>query len=236
MHQIFSFALFRPILPALLIALFSLPVQADEHPRLPTVDLSAEASRDAPNDLASATVYFEDTHSHPAELAQRVNRAIAEAFEQIRAYPDVKAASSGIRTWPVHSRDGRTIDAWRMRSDISLETTNVAALSELLGKLQTGLAIGGLSMQPAPETRNAVADLAAEDALRAFQARARAISDTLGRDFRIRSLSVNYGGFMPPPYPVMRSAMMAEAASAPVLESGESRVSVTVTGTIELLD
>jgi predicted secreted protein len=236
MRQAFHLVLFRPVLAALLITLFSVPVLGNDERPLPTVDLSAEASRDAPNDLASATVYFEDTHTHPAELAQRVNRAIAEAFDQIRSYPDIKASSTGIRTSPVHSRDGRTIDAWRMRSDISLETTNVAALSELLGKLQAGLAIGGLSMQPAPATRDATADLAAQDALRAFQARARSIADALGRDYRIRSLSVNYGGFMPPPYPVMRSAMMAEAASAPVLEGGESRVSVTVTGTIELLD
>lgn len=236
MRHAFGLTVIRRLIPALLIAFVIVPAQAGDQPRLPTVDLAAEASRDAPNDLATATVYFEDTHSHPAELAQRVNRAIADAFEQIRAYPDIKAASSGIRTSPVHSRDGRTIDAWRMRSDISLETTNIAALSELLGKLQTGLAIGGLSMQPSPGTRNAAADLAAEEALHAFQARARAIADTLGRDYRIRSLSVNYGGFMPPPYPVMRSAMMAEAASMPVLEGGESRISVTVTGTIELLD
>lgn len=236
MRHAFGPITLRRLLPALLIAFVTLPAMAGDQPRLPTVDLSAEASRDAPNDLATATVYFEDTHSQAAELAQRVNRAIAEAFEQIRAYPDIKAVSSGIRTSPVHSQDGRTIDTWRMRADISLETTHIAALSELLGKLQTGLAIGGLSMQPSPESRNTAADQAAEEALHAFQARARAIADTLGRDYRIHSLSVNYGGFIPPPYPVMRSAIMAAPASAPVLEGGESRVSVTVTGTIELLD
>lgn len=239
MTQSCRLTLSRLLLPALAIVLYALPALANEHQsRLPTVNLSAEASREAPNDLATATVYFEDTHTQPAELAQRVNLAIAAAFEQIRAYPDIKANSSGIRTSPVYSRDGRSIDAWRMRADISLETTNTAALSELLGKLQTGMAIGGLSMQPSPETRNAAADLAAEEALRAFQARARAIADTLGRDYRIHSLSVNYGGYMPPPFPMMRSEMMAAPAmaSAPVLEAGESRVSVSVTGTIELLD
>ena len=236
-----SMSLCRPLLTALtalaLLVAPAAPSFADNTPRHPTVDLSAEASREAPNDLARASVYFEDTDAAPAALAQRVNRAVAAAFEQIRAYPDIKASSSGISTWPVHSRDGRNIDAWRMRSEITLETTNVAALSELLGKLQTGLAVANLTMQPSAETRASAADLAAKDALHAFQARAQAIADTLGRDYRIRNLSVNYGGmFTPPPYPMMRSAMVAEAAPAPVLEGGESRITVSVTGTIELLE
>ncbi|MDV7400763.1 SIMPL domain-containing protein, partial [Arthrospira platensis SPKY1] len=88
MRHAFGPITLRRLLPALLIAFVTLPAMAGDQPRLPTVDLSAEASRDAPNDLATATVYFEDTHSQAAELAQRVNRAIAEAFEQIRAYPD----------------------------------------------------------------------------------------------------------------------------------------------------
>ncbi|MCB1945553.1 MAG: cyclic nucleotide-binding protein, partial [Thauera sp.] len=62
------------------------------------------------------------------------------------------------------------------------------------------------------------------------------IADTLGRRYRIAHLAVGDHGLQPPPMPRMRAAVMAaEAAPAP-LEGGESRVSVHVSGRIELLD
>jgi predicted secreted protein len=123
-----------------------------------------------------------------------------------------------------------------MRSELRLESTDTAAMSELVGKLQETLALAQLSMEPAPETRRkAVADVTV-DALRAFEVRARLIADTLGRRYRIAHLSVADHGLQPPPMPRMRAAVMAaEAAPAP-LEGGESRVSVHVSGRIELLD
>ncbi len=201
-----------------------------------TVDLSAEASRPAPNDLARATAYFEATDRNPASLAATVNREIAAALEQIRKVPGIQASTSGISTWPVHSKNGHTIEAWRMRSSITLETRDIPALSELLGKLQENLAVTSLVMQPAPETRAATADLAATDAIHAFEARAKRIAEVLGKDYRIRSLSVNYGSSQPI-YPVMRSmALMAESAAPAPLEGGESEIVVGVSGTIELVD
>lgn len=201
-----------------------------------TIDLSAEARRAAPNDLAQVTAYFESTDADPAVLSQAVNRVIADALELIKRYPDVKASTSGINTWPVHSKNGRTIEAWRMRSAISLESTDIPALSDLLGQLQASLAVDRLVMQPSPETRNKTADLAATDAIRAFEARALSVADTLGKGYRIRHLSINYGNAQGPMYPVMRSAMMAADSAPAPLEGGESQVVVNVSGTIELTD
>ena len=101
---------------------------------------------------------------------------------------------------------------------------------------QETLALAHLTMEPAPETRRkAVADVTV-DALRSFEARAKLIADTLGRRYRIAHLTVGDHGLQPPPMPRMRAAVMAaEAAPAP-LEGGESRVSVHVSGRIELLD
>lgn len=200
------------------------------------IELSAEASRRAPNDLAIATAYFEAADSDPAALSRRVNSAIAAALELSKSYSGVQASSAGVSTWPVHTKDGQTIEAWRMRSTIRLESRDIPALSELLGELQQTLAVSSVAMQPAPETRNSTADLAALDAIRAFEARARTIAEAFGKQYRIRSISVNYGGLPPPIMPMMRAgAFAAEAVAAP-LEGGESDVLVGVTGTIELLD
>jgi predicted secreted protein len=52
-----------------------------------TVDLTAEASRPAANDMVRATVFAEASGSNPAELARRVNQDIAEGLKVIKARP-----------------------------------------------------------------------------------------------------------------------------------------------------
>ncbi|HJV24269.1 MAG TPA: SIMPL domain-containing protein [Aromatoleum sp.] len=202
--------------------------------RLPTIELSADASRSAPNDQATATMYLQADDKTPAALSRQVNSVIAAALEQARAYPTVRTRTAATTTSPIYSKEARRIDGWRMRSELQLESRDLPALTELLGKLQGSLALSSLVMQPSPETRKTAADLAAADALRAFQGRAQSIAGALGKTYRIRHLSVAYGNAPRPPYPVMRAnAVSMEAAAVPA-EAGESDVTVTVSGTIEL--
>ena len=222
---------------ATLTALQSAAAVAADTPAPPTVELSAEAGGAAANDLAVAVLYAERSGASAAAVAHEVNRDIAAALELARTQGAVKVQSGNVSTWPVYGKDGQgRIAAWRMRSELRLESTDTAAMSELVGKLQETLALAHLTMEPAPETRRkAVADVTV-DALRAFEARAKLIADTLGRRYRIAHLTVGDHGLQPPPMPRMRAAVMAaEAAPAP-LEGGESRVSVQVSGRIELLD
>ncbi|MBK9085384.1 MAG: SIMPL domain-containing protein [Sterolibacteriaceae bacterium] len=199
------------------------------------IDLSAEANRNAPNDLARANAYFEAQDANPGELARRVNRTIAGGLETAKAYPAVKTRSGSTTTWPVYGKNARNIEGWRMRSEILLETRDTAALSELLGKLQSTLAIGQLTLLPAPETRKKAEDEATLDAIAAFQARAALIARAMGKSHRVRQMSVNTGGARPI-YPMARAvamSKMAEAEPAPI-EAGDSLVTVTITGQIEL--
>ena len=222
---------------AALAALQSAPALAADTANPPTVELAAEASGPAANDLAVAVLYAERSGTSAAAVAREVNRDIAAALELSRAQGAVKVQSGNVSTWPVYGKDGQgRIAAWRMRSELRLESTDTAAMSELVGKLQETLALAQLSMEPAPETRRkAVADVTV-DALRAFEVRARLIADTLGRRYRIVHLSVADHGLQPPPMPRMRAAVMAAEATPAPLEGGESRVSVQVSGRIELLD
>ncbi|SIQ58609.1 Predicted secreted protein [Aromatoleum tolulyticum] len=201
-----------------------------------TVELSADARRAAANDLAIATLYFQADDRNPGALARQVNTAIAAALEQARGYATVKAKSAGTATFPVYGKEGRRIEGWRMRTDIQLESRDLPALTELVGKLQGTLALSGLILQPSPETRKSTADLAATDAIRAFQERAGAIAATLNKPWRIRHLSVAHGGSPRPPFPAARAAAFAAEASPMPVEAGETEIIVTVSGTIELTD
>jgi predicted secreted protein len=197
-----------------------------------TVELSAEASRPAANDLAQAVVSAEASGTSPAELSKQVNQAIADALKAAKAYPAVKAKSGSTSTYPVYAKNGR-IESWRMRSDLSLESGDTASLSELLGRLQASLGVTNLHMAPSPETRRKAENEAMLDAVTLFKARAKLLADSLGKNYSMKQLSVSTGGRFTPPVMRAAKAMSAEAAPMP-LESGESLVTVSVSGKIEI--
>ena len=200
------------------------------------VDLSAEASRPAANDMVRASVYSEVSGKNPAELAQRVNADVAEALKFIHTKAGVAVKSGQQSTYPVYGQ-AQKIDGWRMRSELVLESKEQASVSDLLGKLQQmRLAVGDVSLLPSPETRRKVEDEATREAIRAFQSRAAVIAEQLGKGWKIKQLNVQQGGGMPMPMMrASRAAMVADAAPAP-LEAGESLVTTHVSGQIELAD
>jgi len=200
------------------------------------IELAAEASRPAANDMVRASIYSESTGSNPAEVARRVNQEIAEALKVIRDKPAVSVKSGQQSSYPVYGKEQK-IESWRMRSELILESKELATVSELIGKLQQmRLALGSVSQMPSPGTRRQVEDETTRDAIRAFQSRAAVVADQLGKTWKIKQLNIQQGGNTP--MPIMRAsrgAMSADAAPAP-LEAGESQVTTTISGQIELAE
>ena len=220
------------LLPAILLACTTAQAAEAAKGQGGTVDLSAEASRTAANDLARATAYTEATDASPKELAGRVNGAMARALEIVRAYPGIKAQTSSQRSWPQYDKSGR-ITAWHMRSDLQLETRDIAALSELLGKLQATMGVSQIAFMPSPETRHKAEDAAIVDGIAAFESRARLVATSMHSRYRIRQMSVGAGSTRPPFFPMARSAV---SDSAMPLEAGDSQITITVSGQIELME
>lgn len=224
-----------PLLALSLMVPGTAPAEPVTRAQVTLVDLAADASRSAPNDLARASAYFEAQDANAGELARRVNRAIAGGLQTAKPYPAVKAQSGTTSTSPVYGKNGRSIEAWRMRSELLLESRDTAALSELLGKLQATLAIGQLTLQPAPETRKKAEDEATLEAIAAFQARATLIAKAMSKTFRVRQMSINAGGGGRPPVFMMEQSKMMSAAAEPMpVEAGETLLTVNITGQIEL--
>lgn len=200
------------------------------------VDLSAEASRPAANDMVRASIYSEASGKNPAELAQRVNADIAEALKLIRAKTGVTVKSGQQATYPVYGQTQK-IDSWRMRSELLLESKDQGSVSELLGKLQQmRLAVANVTVLPSPETRRQVEDDTTREAIHAFQRRATVIAEQLGKGWKIKQLNVQQGGALPQPMMMSRAAVMVDAAPPAPLEAGESVVTTNVSGQIELAD
>jgi predicted secreted protein len=184
--------------------------------------------------MARVSVYAEASGASPGEIAQKVNSAIDAALKTVKTFPGVKTQTGGMSTYPSYEKHGR-ITGWRMRSALELEARDMAKLSGLMGRLQETLAVGRISLLPSPETLKQCEDEATLEALAAFQAKAKLIADALKKPFRVRQMNISSGS-RPPERPLMMRAARAdaaEAAPAPV-EAGESMVSITISGQIEL--
>lgn len=201
------------------------------------IDLSAEASRPAANDMVRASVFSEASGSNPADLARQVNGNIAEALKMIRDKKGVIVKTGSQSTYPIYTQ-ARKIDGWRMRSELLIESKDFGAVSELLGRLQQmRLAVGDITQMPSPETRRQAEDEAMREAIRAFQNRAAVVAEQLGKDWKVKQMHINQGGGNP--VPVLRgarSAMMAADAAPTPIEAGESTITTNISGQIELAD
>jgi len=198
------------------------------------IALSAEAVQMAQNDLIRAVVFAEASSPTPKALANEVNRAIAGAIAIAKGYQKVKTQSGRTVTHPVYSKGGQ-IESWRMRSELTLESTDNEAMSELVGKLQLSLGVAGIQFLPSPETRKRAEDKAILDALAAFQVRGKLVADAMGKRFKIKQLSVGANGHLRPMM-LSRAANLAAESSSMPMESGESLIQVTVNGEIELAE
>jgi len=201
------------------------------------VNFQVEVAREIPNDLISAGLSVEFQDKSPSHVASQVNTAINEGLSKSRPFATVKTTSGNQQTYPVYGKNNQ-VDAWRGRAELNLESRDFKATSELIMLLQQRMQVSSIQFSVAPDTRTLIENELVGEAIKAFQARATAISKAMGSNgYRMVNLSVNNSGNMPVPFarPMMRGAMVMESAiPAPEFSGGDSRLTVQANGTIEL--
>lgn len=223
----------RSLLFALLFAPLAATAQAPET-LFNLIALNAQAEREIPNDLLTATLAAEAEGADPAQLADSVNRTMQRALADALAYKSVKAQSAGYQTIPVY--DKNRVARWRVRQELRLESADFAAATELVGKLQSTLMVTGLALSVSGETRRKAENALIAEALAAFDERARVVRDAMkAKGYRVRDLQVSPGGAPPRPMLAMQArAMSSESVAQPAVEPGSTRILITVSGTIQL--
>ena len=225
--------LVRSMLFTLLLAPLAAGAQVPAETLFNLVALSAQAEREIPNDLLTATLAVEAEGADPAQLADGVNRTMQRALAAAQAYKSVKAQSAGYQTMPVY--DKNRVARWRVRQELRLESGDFAAATELIGKLQATLVIAGLNLSVSGESRRKAENALIADALAAFDERARVVRDAMKvKGHRVRDLQLSTGGAPPRPMLSMARQMSSESVAQPAIEPGSTRILVTVSGTIQL--
>jgi len=222
----------RNLLLALLLAPLTAPAQAPET-LFNLVSLNAQAEREVANDLLTATLFAEAEGADPAPLADSVNRTMQRALVAALGYKSVKTQSAGYQTIPVY--DKNRVARWRVRQELRLESADVAAATELIGKLQGSLMVAGMSLSVSGETRRKAENSLIAEALGAFDDRARVVRDAMkAKGYRVKDLQISSGAASPRPVMMQARALSSESIVQPAVEPGSSRIIITVSGTLQL--
>ncbi|MCP3663506.1 MAG: SIMPL domain-containing protein [Gammaproteobacteria bacterium] len=211
------------------------PLWANEPLTYDRVSFSVSASDEVENDTLVVQMYAQREGGNAGELAQEVNRLVAQAMTQAKTVPAVKAQTREYSTSPIYRE--RAITGWRVRQGISLESQDAAALSKLIGALQERLVIGRIGYTLSPALKEQMDEQLTARAIAQFNWRAALISREMGGSgYHLVAMNINTSGNQPR----IRAMAMADesralkSATPPTLEAGTQRVEVRIDGTIEL--
>lgn len=217
------------------ISLLSLTLSVlahDNEPLFNQVNLQAQAEREVPNDQLTVLLAVEEEEKEAAKIANKINKDMDWALNKTKSHQDIETRSLSYNTYPVY--DNRTVVAWRATQQLELKSTNITALSELVGDLQERLQVKNMSFSPTKETRKRYEDELIEEAMIAFKQRVELVKKHMdNKNVRIVNLHVSTGGGYPVPIYAENRMMAMSSKSAPAVEAGTSNIIVTVSGSVQ---
>lgn len=202
------------------------------------VNIQAEASKDVHNDQMLAVLYIEKSNAQTAILANQINQAMNQATALGQKYPTVKMETGQQSTYPIYDNDSQKLKEWRSRAEVRLKSTDFKAMSQLISTLQNTFQTESIQFNVSDQQRQLVENELMVSASQNFQKRAQLITQTWQKNkYQLVNLDLrsNEQSFIQPRMLMASSKMMA--ASAPPAQdfnAGDSKVSVTASGSIQL--
>lgn len=217
--------------------LASLSAMAADELHYNQISLRAEVSQEVARDKMIVTLYTEAQNADPAKLAADITTTLNTALGQAREVKAVTLRQGSRNSYPIYDNKNQKITGWRERAELRLESADFPALSKLTGELLNTLKMANMDFTIADSTRKASEDALLKDAVAAFKARAQLATDALGgKGYKIVNLNFNTNGY-PQPYErgaMMMKAAMMDAAPAPEVEPGTTKVTMSADGVIEV--
>ena len=196
-----------------------------------------EVKEEVQNDEVRATMYKKAQASDAKTLATTLNTSINNAMKIAKRYPSVTVSTGQQRTYPRYDKNDKII-GWTGQASIDLKSTDFVATSQLIADLQQTLVMENLNFGVSDAKKDALEQKLMTDASRAFQQQAKNLTrawDARGYRVVTVNLNTNNNNYPRPMYSMRaESVAMDNAVPSQNFESGNSTISVTANGTIEL--
>ena len=251
----------RPALPLVLCLLVSQATAQVLAPPQNVVSLAADASTEVVQDTLTITLGATREGSDAAAVQSQLRQVLDAALTESRKAQkpgQLEPRTGAFSLFPRYNSKpgaGNAISGWQGRAELILEGRDIAAISQLAGRLGTlagagagqgagtgtganGMVVARVAFSMSREAREAAEAEVARQAISRFKARAETYAKQFGfGSYSLREVNVGAGEMaVPGGQPMLRSARAMAAASDEVqpVEAGKATVSVTVSGSVQL--
>lgn len=205
-----------------------------------TVQLSANASREAVQDWLTVVLATRQQAADPGTVQNQLKLVIEKALTQATAQAKpglLEVSSGGFSVQPRYGRDGQ-ITGWQGSAELLLQGRDLARVSSVSGSLP-GMSVSQMSFSLSRDASRRLESELRQEAIANFRASAQEVAQGFGfKAYELREVSVQFGGGEQPMF--RQRAVLADAgaamSAAPVpVEPGKSLVQVTVAGSVQLV-
>ncbi|NIO41106.1 MAG: DUF541 domain-containing protein [Burkholderiales bacterium] len=219
---------------AALVILFSFATaSASNHVHRPDTEIQFEASASqlVENDSMRAVLFVEAQDNSPSAASSQVTRLANSALRKLRQDNNLRIRTGAYRSWPTQHQG--EIISWRARSEIIVESDDIDQVAAALATLTDIMQLASVEFFPSKTLREQVESVLADQAIKAFLAKANRIAKSFGATrFEVSHAKISSPSDGIPPQPVMRAMSADAGARAPEFASGTTRLSVSVAGAI----
>jgi predicted secreted protein len=219
----------------LLLTTSSQAIYAAEKNTYNRVSYNVTEQMEVNNDEVTIVMSADRDGQDATKLANEINKILTTANTTIKKFTKVKSSTSDYSIRPVYN-SGKRLDHWRGAASILLKSTDIKAMVGLVQELQSTLRIKSTRYNVSAERKDKLETGMIDAALEKFNQRATLVSNSMGfKKYRLVNVNINNTGRAPRPVYAMQASSLAKTSnSAPVFESGQSTLKITVSGTIEM--
>ena len=199
-----------------------------------TATASVEVSRDLMAVTLSTTREGADARTMQSALKQALDAALQEARGAARA-GQIDVRTGNFSMSPRYSPKG-ALNGWQGTAELVIEGRDLSGIGQLAGRIQS-MSIARVAQGLSREQREKAEASVTAQAIARYRAQATEVTQQFGyASYVVREVSVNGNEQGGGPEPMMmRAKVFAAAADAPLpVEAGQTTVSVTVSGTVQM--
>lgn len=202
------------------------------------VSFAASASRKVANDQINASLSKTAQNKSSAEVQNQIATTLNQAMAIARKYPQVQVTSGNQATYPQYDKNQKII-GWTGNATLNLKSTDTVAASKLIADLQAFMTMDNLAFTVSDAKRKEVEQALMVDASRNFQQQATALLPAWGaQSYQLVNVEFNQGNEYHPRarvMPMMAMAKMENAVADQDFQAGDTSITVTVNGTVQLI-